>query len=484
MEQPRGTDVGRIIAYHAATRPHWPAIGDGDERIDFGAVNRRVNRFANALIDAGIRRGDRVAVRIPNSHRSFESLFACAKLAAIMVPISFAASPDDAQTIIRDCSAAIVIEGNDAFDLFAAGASESEPGPTARANDPLLIMYTSGTTGDPKGVVLTHNNVIYSSLNQMIGWQLGAGDRVLVVAPCHHVGGLLALGLPCLHTGGSVYFAPPRPGEILAAIERNKITALFLPPALWGQLAHAEAFNHADLASVRLCASGGDPVPTRILKHLADRFHAEFTDAYGLTEASSCATLLHGDDIIRRAGSAGKSLVHNIVRVVDGEGNPAAPGAIGEIVLEGPTVMKEYWRRPKETAVAIRDGWLWTGDRGYVDDEGFLWILGRGIDAITSNGSEVFPAEVERILRDYSAVADVAVTAVSDGDTGQAVAAIVVPRPGVTIKEDEIINFCAGKIAEYKSPKRVFVRDSLPRNANGKLARGKLRDFLAQSASS
>jgi len=481
MERPRGTDVGRIVAHHAMTHPQWLATGIGDERSDFGTMNRRVNRLANALSDAGIRRGDRVAVRIPNSRRSFESLFACAKIAAMMVPISFTASPNDVETIVQDCSAAILIEGNDAFDSFVASASESEPCATALTNDPLLIMYTSGTTGNPKGVVLTHNNVIYSSLNQMVGWQLTASDRVLVVAPCHHVGGLLALGFPCLHSGGSVYFAASQPEEILTAIERDKITALFLPPMLWGRLANAKMLERADLSSVRICASGGDPVPTWILERLASRFDAEFTDAYGLTEASSCATLLHGDDIVRRAGSAGKSLLHNIVRVVDGYGNPAAPGAIGEIVLEGPTVMKEYWRRPEETAIAIRDGCLWTGDRGYVDDEGFLWILGRDTDAITTNGSVVFPAEIERFLREHRAVADVAVTTASDGGIGQAIAAVVVPRGGATITEDEIINFCASRIAEGKRPKMVFICDSLPRNANGKLARAKLHEFLTQN---
>jgi acyl-CoA synthetase (AMP-forming)/AMP-acid ligase II len=477
MNQPRGTGVGNIVAHQARVHPRSLAVADAEEHIDFDTMNHRANRLANALSAAGVRRGDRVAVRIANSHRNFECLFACAKIAAIMVPIDFAASPESVGQIVDDSSPVVLLEGNDGFDSFVAGASAEQPAPTAGADDPLLIMYTSGTTGRPKGVVLTHNNVIYSSLNQLIGWQLTANDRVLIVAPCHHVGGLLALGFPCLHTGGSICFAPSRPEEILETIERERITALFLPPMLWGRLAGTAALEHAGLASVRLCASGGDPVPVRFLEHLIDGFQAEFTDAYGLTEASSCVTLLHGGDIVRRAGAAGKALVHNLVRVVDDNGNSIAPGIVGEIVVAGPTVMKQYWRRPEETAAAVRDGWLWTGDRGIIDDEGFLYVLGRSTDKLASGGAEIYPAEVERLLREHPGIAEVAVIGLADGDSGKTVAAVVVPQPGTRFTDAEIIEFCVGKIAEYKLPKVVFMSDSLPRNVNGKLIRSQLREL-------
>lgn len=475
MQPARRVELGRIPAHHAATRPRSLAIGGAQGHIDFGTLGRRVNRIANALTRAGLRAGDRVALRLPNSHRHFECLFACAKLAAVLVPIDAAASPDDVEHVVRDSSAAVLLDGEDAYDSFAAEAPETEPGSRATADDPLLIMYTSGTTGQPKGIVLTHANVLYTSFNQLIGWQLTASDRVLVVAPFHHVGGLLALGFPCLHAGGAVLLAPAEPDAILEAIARERITALFLPPRLWSRLARAGSLGNADVTSVRLCASGGDPIPLQILEPLIDRFQAEFTDAYGLTEAASCSTLLHGADVVRRHGSAGKALVHNLVRVANPDGSEATPGEIGEIVQAGPTIMQGYWRRPVETAAAIRDGWLWTGDLGRIDHEGFIHVLGRGVDVITTGGAKVHPSEIERVLREHAAVEEAAVIGIPDVRLGEAVAACVVPRAGTAPTPADIVAFCAGKLADYQRPAKIFICSTLPRNAGGKVIKAKLR---------
>ncbi|HTW87235.1 MAG TPA: AMP-binding protein [Candidatus Binataceae bacterium] len=484
MDRTRNVDLGRILTHHASVRPRNIALTDGEGRFDFDSVNRRVNRLANALTNTGIRRGDRVAVRLANSHRYFECLFACAKVGAVMVPINGMAAPEELEQISEKTAASLLFDDEATFDSFSARAPETEPAATPFAEDPLLIMYTSGTTGAPKGAVLTHANIVYSSFNQILGWQLAASDRVLVVCPFHHVGGLIALGFPCLYAGGEVHLAQPAPDAILEASERERITALFLPPLLWGRLERDGAFDRANLASVRLCASGGDPIALPVLEHLIDRFQAEFTDAYGLTEASSCSTLLHGEDIVRRAGSAGKALAHNVIRVVNAEGREAPAGEIGEIVMTGPTVMKEYWLRPAETAVAIRDEWLWTGDHGRIDEEGFLYVAGRGSDVIVSGDAKIYPTEVERVLRQHAAVSEAAVIDIVDASHGRIVAAFVVPQRGMMLAPREIVDFCADRMAEFKRPKIAFVCDSLPRNGSGKVIRLKLRAILDGSPAS
>lgn len=272
MEPTRNVGLGRILAHHASVRPRNLALTDAEGRFDFATMNRRVNRLANALTDAGIRRGDRVAVQLANSHRHFECLFACAKVGAVMVPINIAAAPTELEQIVQESAASLLLDGEAVFDSFSARAAETEPAVLSSDGDTLLIMSTSGTTGPPKGAVLTHANVVYSSFNQILGWQLAASDRALVVCPFHHVGGLIALGFPCLYAGGEVHLAQPAPDAILEAIERERITALFLPPLLWGRLERDGAFDRANLASVRLCASGGDPVPVPVLEHLLERF--------------------------------------------------------------------------------------------------------------------------------------------------------------------------------------------------------------------
>jgi fatty-acyl-CoA synthase len=323
--------------------------------------------------------------------------------------------------------------------------------------------------------VLSHRNVLFASLNQILGWRLSAADRGLVVAPFHHVGGLLVLGFPCLHTGGTVHLASPEPAAVLEAVERERSTAIFLPPRLWRRLAEFEGLEAAGLASVRLCASGGDHIRTETLKRLADAFGAEFTDAYGLTEASSVSTLLPGAEVFRKAGSAGVACTHNRLRVLTPDGTEAAPGETGELVLAGPTVMLGYRARPEETEHALRNGWLRTGDLGLLDEEGYLYVSGRSKDLIVSAGKKVYSAEVERVLREHPAVADAAVIGIPDQELGETVVAVVTARPGVTLTPAEVIAFCRGKLADYKHPTAAYLSESLPLTSNGKVQKAELR---------
>jgi fatty-acyl-CoA synthase len=471
----RAAELSRILAYHAATQPRRLAFTDADGQVDFKTLYRRVNRLANALLAAGIRKGDRVALRLTNSRRHFEALFACARLTAILVPLPADASTDDIDAIKRDCAPALAIESEQVYETLLAQAAETELIARASSDDPLLIMHTSGTTGRPKGAVLTHGNLLYTVFNQMIGWRLTARDRALVVAPFHHAGGLLALGLPCLHAGGSVHVAAATPGCILEIIEREEITVMFLPPRLWNRVADDFALNTAKVASVRLCASGGDPLPRHILDRLATAFTAEFTDAYGMTEASSCLTLLRADDFRRRRGFAGKALPYTRIRIVATDGNEAESNEIGEIVVAGPTIMQCYWRRPEDTDEVFRDGWFHTGDLGRIDSDGNLQVLGRSTDIIVADGAQrIFPSEIEMVLREHPAVEEAAVTGLSRAAVGDTVAAWVVLRHGTRSAAPELAAYCAEHLAEEKRPREIFFCESLPRNANGKIVKAKL----------
>lgn len=476
-------ELSRILAHHAAARRNDTAIADADGHFDFRTLQRRVNRLASALTTTGIRKGDRVALRLPNSRRHFEALFACARLGAILVPIAAEAAADDVDTIKRDSEPSLVLQSEQAYEALLAAAIDAPPAARASAGDPLLIMYTSGTTARPKGAVLSHGNVVFTSFNQIIGWHLTANDRALVVAPFHHAGGLLALGLPCLYAGGSVYVAPPAPGHILQSIERHRISAVFLPPRLWNRVALDDAFPRADVGSVRLCASGGDAIALHILDRLEHRFDADFTDSYGMTEAASCLTLLAGTDLRQRRRSAGKALAHTLIKIVSPDGAELPPGKVGEIVVSGPTITSGYWYRADETNAALLDGWLQTGDVGRIDDDGFLYVLDRRVDVFTSNGRAVYPRQVEAVLREHHAVDEAAVVGIGNPDGEQTAVAWVVPRAGVRLASSELCEYCRGAIAAHERPQEIFLVEALPRNPNGKILKAGLRQsYKARSS--
>ena len=469
-------NLADMLEHHAQVFGQRTAVLDGHEQLDYSTLNRRVDRLASALAAGGAVPGDRIAVRMPNGHRYLECLFGCARAGLVLAPVDRNLAADEIDHVLRDSEAGIYVDGIEAYDALAEGASEEPYESRAGGGDPLLLMYTSGTTGRPKGVVLSHRAVLFTSLNQILGWGLRASDRALVVAPFHHVGGLVVLGLPCLHIGGSVRTGLPEPEAALETVSRDRTTAVFLSPHLWRQVAAVDDLEARDLSSVRLCASGGDPVPTAALQRLVAAFECDFTDAYGLTEAASVSTLLPGADILRKAGSAGLPCTHNRLRVL------APPGETGALVQAGPTVMDGYWERPDDTAGALRDGWLHTGDQAFFDEEGYLYIAGRSKDMIVSAGAKIYPAEVERVLREHPAIVEAAVIGIPDERLGETVAAVVMPRDGAALTRDDVIAFCRGRIADYKRPTQAFLAETMPRTASGKVQKAKLRETYGASA--
>jgi fatty-acyl-CoA synthase len=468
-------NLASFLEHHARVHGARVAVLDGEATLDYATLNRRADRLANALAAQGAGPGDRIAVRLPNGHRYLECLFACAKAGLVLAPVDVNLVADEVEHVLRDSGAGVYIDGSESHDALVEGAGEAPSEPEAGDDDPLLLMYTSGTTGRPKGVSLSHLSVLFTSFNQIVGWRLTADERALVVAPFHHVGGLVVLGLPCLHVGGSVRTGIPDPAAVIETAARDRTTAVFLSPHLWRRVAEFDDLESHDLSSIRLCASGGDPVPTASLQRLLAAFGAGFTDAYGLTEAASVSTLLPADDILRKAGSAGLPCTHNRLRVLGPDGTEAVPEETGDLVQAGPTVMRGYWQRPEETGQVLRNGWLHTGDKALVDGEGYLYIAGRSKDVIVSAGAKIYPSEIERVLREHPEVADAAVIGIPDDRVGEAVVAVVTLRAGVTLAPDEIVAFCKGRIADYKRPTQAFLSDALPRNASGKVKKGELR---------
>jgi fatty-acyl-CoA synthase len=345
-----------------------------------------------------------------------------------------------------------------------------------------MILYTSGTTGRPKGAMLTHGNVTWNCVNLLLDVDLAADEVTLVPAPMFHVAALNQTVLPTLLKGGRVVLESAFDAErVLALIARHRVTYLFGVPTMFLAMTRAPGWADADLSSLRSAACGGAPVPEAVI----DAYQARgvtFLQGYGLTEASPGVLFLRRDDSVRKAGSAGTQVFFGEVRLVRPDGVDAGPGEPGEILVRGPQVMAGYWGQPEATAEVLSvDGWLRTGDVGVADDEGYIWIRDRTKDVIISGGENIYPAEVEDVLYRHPAVAECAVIGVPDEHWGEVGRAIVVPREGARPDPADLLAFVAERIARFKVPKSVVFTDALPRTASGKVLKSKLRGRIRPS---
>jgi fatty-acyl-CoA synthase len=388
----------------------------------------------------------------------------------------FAAAHATAAAGLRDSAAvpAAVCLGEEYESLLAAAGAEPLDEPVEPA-ETCMILYTSGTTGRPKGALLTHANLAWNSVNLLIDIDLTSDEVTLVVAPMFHVAALNQTVLPTLLKGGRVVLvAGFDPAPTLALIARHRVTVLFGVPTMFLAMARSSGWSDADLSSVRRALCGGAPVPMAVITAYQAR-GVTFEQGYGLTEASPGVLFLSREHSVRKAGSAGTPVFFGDVRLVRPDGTTAAPGEPGEILAQGPNVMAGYWQRPEETAAVLSDGWLRTGDIGVADDEGFISIRDRTKDLIISGGENIYPAEVEDALYQHPAVAECAVIGVPDEHWGEVGRAVVVLRGGAAVDPAQLREFLAGRIARFKIPRSVVVTDSLPRTASGKLLKSELR---------
>jgi fatty-acyl-CoA synthase len=503
-------DLASVLERRVRASPARPAITFEGTTRTFAEVHDRVRRLARVLVDAGVGPGDRVAYLGTNHPAILEALFASAHVGAVFVPLNFRlAAPELAYALeqsgtsllladeglaplidaeraaLGGLPALLVADGTapvgwgDAEAAMAAAVPLDER-VTVDPDAPALIMYTSGTTGRPKGAVLTHANVWWHNIGIVLGLDIAADDVSLICAPMFHIGALNVLTIATWIKGGRlVVHRAFDPQAVLEDLEREGVSTMFGVPVMCAALSGLPDFASTDLSALRFIITGGAPVPVGLIRRFQDR-QVELAQGYGLTEAAPVASFLTAEHALDKLGSAGRPLLLCDVRIVDPEGAVIeTPGVAGEIEVRGPSVTVGYWENPEATAKTFHDDWLRTGDGGYLDDEGFLFIADRIKDMIISGGENIYPAEIEGVLFEHEAVAEVAVIGTADERWGETVCAVVAVREGATVTLEDLRAHAEGRLARYKLPRRLEFVDALPRNAPGKVLKTELRERFA-----
>lgn len=499
------TDVpetfGAALAAHAARQPDQVALRFADRVTDYASFDRHANRIANGLLARGLRPGDRVAYVGKNSDQAVELALGVARAGMVLVPVIWRLAPAEVAGILADAApAALFVEPafaehrdrfsdavlmGDNFARWRDAQDDAAPAVTVEEDDPVLQLYTSGTTGAPKGVILSHANGIRQRRHQIaagIDWLIGTpGDATIIAMPFGHIGGV-GVVLGAVNSGQElVIHAEYDPAAVMAAIERHRVKRLFLVPAAIGiMLQHPDAAT-ADFSSIETLSYGASPIPLPLLQQAVARMGCGFAQVYGMTETWGSIVALPPEDHLpgreHKMTAAGKALPGVELRILGEDGSVLPAGAIGEVAIRSPNNTRGYWNKPEESAKAlIGDGWLRTGDAGYLDDEGYLFLCDRIKDMIITGAENVYPAEVESAIYGHPAVADVAVIGVPDPKWGEAVKAVVVLHPGLEAEAADIIAFARDKIAGFKCPKSVDFVEALPRNPSGKILRRALRE--------
>jgi fatty-acyl-CoA synthase len=330
-------------------------------------------------------------------------------------------------------------------------------------------MYTSGTTGDPKGAIMSHGNILFGAIHSLVGYGVDKTYKSLVVAPLFHIGALAASTTPVIYAGGSLVLKSfYNASEVIKLIMEEKINYMFAVPVMFQMMTKSEEWNNADFSHVHFFISGGAPIPIPVIRKYQEDKGIGFVQGYGLTETGRL-TSLDLEDSIRKAGSVGKEVFHITLRIVDQNDRDVTPGEPGEIVVQGPNVFIGYWKKPTHTAMAMRAGWFHTDDLGRRDEEGFIYVIGRKQELIISSGENIYPAEVQRAIQTLPQVREAAAVAMPDPARGEVVAAFVMLHEGQHMTEEFLINSLQGKIAPFKIPKRVFFVEDFPRNSTGKI---------------
>ena len=471
----------------------------------YGEMQRAIEDCAGRLSAIGINPGDRVAFLGHNQPMFLFAMFASSRLGAIFVPLNFRLTGPELAFMIEDCAASVLIV--DAAhraviepqlprltSLKATLAAEDEarwiqgPPPAtaqvpAREDDVALIMYTSGTTGRPKGAMLTHGNFWWNNASSMHTIDMLADDATIVPAPIFHIGGLNVTMLAALQKGAFIVLHRTfDPGHVLSDIAAHKVTTMFGVPAMFLFMAQHPNFVETNLSSVRVLIVGGAPCPIPVLKTYLAR-GVMMQQGYGLTETSPMVSFLAPEYALTKVGSSGRTPMFVEVRIVDSDGRElTAARAQGEILVRGPNVTKGYWGLPDATAKAIdADGWFHTGDAGFFDEEGFLTISDRIKDMIITGGENVYPAEIESQLMRHPAIAEAGVIGEPDSQWGERVVAVVALKPGQSLTLEELRAFTEASLAHYKLPKRLEIVSALPRNATGKILKYQLRQTFAKA---
>ncbi|MHA6781634.1 acyl-CoA synthetase [Pseudonocardia saturnea] len=504
----RNRGIGGWPARRAQMSPGRPAFVHDDARTTYAEVHERATRLAAQLRAAGVRHGDRVAYLGPNHPAFAETLFATHLLGGVFVPLNWRLAAPEITYMIEHSGASVLVRGTDTAAPVDAAAMRAivalrDPGPGEidyepwlRAGDPApidepvdpdepaLILYTSGTTGRPKGAVLTHANVVWNSVNIMIGVDIASDEVTLISAPLFHVAALNQTLLPTFMKGGCSVIMPSWGVDACYdLIEEHRVTWMFGVTTMFAEFARSPRWPGADLSSLRTLMSGGAPVPQALIQTYHDR-GLVFCQGYGLTETAPGATFLEARESVAKAGSAGVPVFFADVRVVRPDLTDAEVGEPGEVLVRGPNVTPGYWADPAATAAAFTDGWFHSGDVATVDRDGHLHIVDRLKDMYISGGENVYPAEVEGVLFEHAAVAECAIIGVPHEKWGEVGKAFVVLHPGATAGVPQLQEHLRDRLAGYKVPVEFELVASLPRTGSGKVLKGRLRAAGAEQAAS
>lgn len=479
----------------------------------YGELRDAGRRIANALIGLGVAEFDRVAVLSSNRLEFIEIEMGISAARAIMVPLNWRLRSNELANLLRrsaarailvedrflgtvlelrrsgevpDLRSVISLDGGAAdlsYDEIFSSSSSERPARTRRMDDPHEIIFTSGTTGQPKGVVWTDGTVIWNSLQQLIDFRLGPEHSTYAIIDLYYIGGRHAFTWAMLHQGGTVHVK--RSGgfdaeEVLSYVERHGVTHVLWVPTMLYDILRLRTLAEHDTSKLQMIMCGGQPVSVATTLRAREAFpDTDFVQVYGLTEGGAAVTFIRPEDARTRPGSAGRPASHVEMKLVDAHGSEVPVGRNGEILIRAPSLTAGYWDDRQTTHRRITGGWLHTGDMGHVDADGFLYIVGRKGDMIISGGMNVFPSEIESVLREHPAVADVAVIGLPHERWGEVVCAVIEPIDGATVDEAEVIAFCTARIAGYKKPTAVRVVDTLPRTAAGKPRKFVLRERFA-----
>ena len=496
--------LGEIPRRSAILWPDKTAVVYEDVRLTYRQLNERVNRLANALSSLGAAKTDRLAVLSENTHKYFEIYFAASKLGLTVTPLNFRLADPEIEHIVEDSESTVFLAGDgyedrakalrgslpgiriwiamdnpaqgfESYEDLIAKASAEEPGLGPDENDMAILMYTGGTTGLPKGVMMSHRGLMTATVGAALTCGFTRHDTTCFVLPLFHVSFWPAFAILFVQ-GTVVVNRKPDLNGMLKLIQDEKCTHINAVPTLYGWLLQMADVDAYDLSSLRLITYAGSPFPPELLKQCILKFGPIFEQAYAMTECIGGTFLLKEDHVLegersKLLASAGKACTSVDVRVVDDDDKGLPPNQIGEITIRGKCMMMGYWKNPELTAKTLRNGWYHTGDMGYVDEDGYLFLVDRKADMIVTGGENVYPKEVEDVLYQHPAVAMTAVVSAPDEKWGERVQAAVVLKPEQTVSSEELIAHCKARLAGYKCPKNIEFWERLPTTPVGKILR-------------
>ena len=500
-------DVGQILTLTAHKFPERTAILFEEKRFTYQEFNRRVNQCAQALLQLGLKKREKVAVLLFNSNQFVEIYFATAKAGGIFTPINFRFAPDEVRYILNHSDARFFVFGEEFSDLVKAIRPElpqvgnfisvgdrvkdaydyeslleksenKEPAARFSEKDVCQLMYTSGTTGRPKGALITHGNVLWNLINNILGREDKEGEVSLVIGPLYHTAALNNhFTVRVALAGTSILIKRFEPRRVMEIIEKEKVSVISGAPAMYHLLLALPEVERYDTRSVTKCTTGSSILPDETKERLLKLFPNAngVYDVYGCTEASPNITILKAKDSFRKQACVGPPLPFLEVRVVDDQDREVTQGQVGELICQGPNVMKGYYKDQKATREVLKKEWLHTGDLARMDEEGFIYIVDRKKDLIVSGGENIYPREIEELLYHHPKIQEAAVIGVPDPLWGESVKAIVVLKKGETMEEEEVIEYCKNHLASYKKPRSVEFIEALPRNPSGKVLKTELR---------